>query len=375
MDQAITRAAGATQIASPLPAATARRQWTLLLTSANHGVVGPLGSTFTHAGERFERVDVVEVPAAAGAPVDQVNLQIVRSAAPARPVGEFQGYIDGEPAVTWFDRTRMPNVGEKLYAGAAPAADGVQALTEKQIDDAWGSLPSTFTRGQGEQEWNRENRHAFARAIEREVAAQAGQVAVPEGWKIEQYNDPNYGAAIRVHGPCGFATVRKHSIDPTESVIYRYFAALSAPAVEQQAPAQAAPVPAESIECWSHNEEDFNARSLGELVDTHELQPGATVWVGEAAHPEPKSLFSTDWLIENMGEAAYDIAGEHAGEDYPNVSDEQVAELEALIVGWIAKCAPPNFWTVKNVRAYVVTAEDCGAQASTAGERQEGGEA
>lgn len=180
MDQAITRAAGATQIASPLPAATARRQWTLLLTSANHGVVGPLGSTFTHAGERLERVDVVEVPAAAGAPVDQVNLQIVRSAAPARPVGEFQGYIDGEPAVTWFDRTRMPNVGEKLYAGAAPAADGVQALTEKQIDDAWGSLPSTFTRGQGEQEWNRENRHAFARAIEREVAAQAGQVAPAE---------------------------------------------------------------------------------------------------------------------------------------------------------------------------------------------------
>lgn len=180
MDQAITRAAGATQIASPLPAATARRQWTLLLTSANHGVVGPLGSTFTHAGERFERVDVVEVPAAAGAPVDQVNLQIVRSAAPARPVGEFQGYIDGEPAVTWFDRTRMPNVGEKLYAGAAPAAGGVQALTEKQIDGAWDRVPSTFTRGQGEKEWNREDRHAPAAQPEGE----APQAVVPAGWVL-----------------------------------------------------------------------------------------------------------------------------------------------------------------------------------------------
>jgi hypothetical protein len=125
---------------------------------------------------------------------------------------------------------------------------------------------------------------------------------------------------------------------------------------------------AESIECWSHNEEDFSAQSLSELIDTHELQPGETVWVGEAVHPEPSSLFSTDWLIENMGKAAYDIAGEHGGEDYPNVSDEQVAELEALVVGWITKCAPPTFWTVKNVRPYVLTAEDCGDQASTPGE-------
>lgn len=135
MDQAITRAAGAT-LSATQPAAAAPRTWMLCLTSANHGVVGPLGATFKHAGEKHERVLVVEVPAAAGAPSDQVNLKLVTGAGAARPVGEFQGYVDGEPFVAWADRTRMPQVGDKLYAGAAP------------------------------------------------IAAQAGQVAVPEGWTL-----------------------------------------------------------------------------------------------------------------------------------------------------------------------------------------------
>jgi len=164
-----------------------------------------------------------------------------------------------------------------------------------------------------------------------------------------------------------------HTVSATLDAVVRLLHAAPAQAAPLPAASVSAPASAESIECWSHNEEDFSAQSLSELIDTHELQSGATVWVGEAVHPEPSSLFSTDWLIENMGEAAYDIAGEHGGEDYPNVSDEQVAELEALVVGWITKCAPPTFWTVKNVRPYVLTAEDCGDQASTSGERQEGG--
>ena len=121
MDHAITRAAGATPSTTP-PHRADPRSWAILLTSANHGVVGPVGSTFPHAGEKFERLVVTEVPSAVGAPLDQVNLQIVRSSALAQPVGEFEGYVDGEPSVAWFDRTRMPEVGDKLYAGAAPAA-------------------------------------------------------------------------------------------------------------------------------------------------------------------------------------------------------------------------------------------------------------
>jgi hypothetical protein len=53
------------------------RTWSLCMTSENHGTVGPAGCKFSHAPEKHERVLVVEVPAAAGAPVDQVNLKLV----------------------------------------------------------------------------------------------------------------------------------------------------------------------------------------------------------------------------------------------------------------------------------------------------------
>ncbi len=335
MDQAVTRAASATPSTKP-PVGAMGRSWAILLTSPNHGIVRPLGHLFKDASDHHERVVVVEVPAGAGAPSDQVNL--VLRAAPAAEDSAGNVPTDERAAFERHERgSNLRRVG-----------------VDRDGSGGWYENPCVQSAWEG---WQ-------ARAA---VAAQAGQVAVPEqpteamlnaarDWSVKKYGQGiGNDAAIG----CWKAMLA---------------AAPSAPAVAQQAPAQAALAPAESIECWSHNEEDFNAKSLGELIDDHELEPGATVWVGEAVHPEPKSLFSTDWLIENMGEAAYDIAGEHAGEDYPNVSDEQVAELEALIVGWIAKCAPPNFWTVKNVRPYVLTAEDCGAQASTAGERQEGGQ-
>jgi len=287
------------------------RTWSLCMTSENHGTVGPAGCTFSHAPEKHERVLVVEAPAGTRA-----------------PVAEFKGYVDGQPAVTWFDRDNMPRVGTKLFA--APV-----------------ELP-------------------------------AGQVAMPNGVMQAARAIRDEQAAACATDP--LLALREMAADDEEALVSArllvdLLEALVPPAQAAPLPVQPAAAPAEPIECWSHNEEDFNAQSLGELIDTHELQPGATVWVGEAVHPEPSSLFNTDWLIENMGEAAYDIAGEHGGEDYPNVSDEQVAELEALVVGWITKFAPPTFWTVKNVRPYVLTAEDCGDQASTPGERQEGGAA
>ena len=50
------------------------RSWSLLLTSENHGAVGPLGSTFPHAGEKHERVQVVEIVAAGTAPAPGTDL-------------------------------------------------------------------------------------------------------------------------------------------------------------------------------------------------------------------------------------------------------------------------------------------------------------
>ena len=50
------------------------RSWSLLLTSENHGAVGPVGSTFPHAGEKHERVQVVEIVAAGAPPAPGVDL-------------------------------------------------------------------------------------------------------------------------------------------------------------------------------------------------------------------------------------------------------------------------------------------------------------
>ena len=60
--------------ALPRRAAGIPRSWSLLLTSENHGAVGPLGSTFPHAGEKHERVQVVEIVAAGAPPAPGVDL-------------------------------------------------------------------------------------------------------------------------------------------------------------------------------------------------------------------------------------------------------------------------------------------------------------
>jgi hypothetical protein len=96
------------------------RTWSLCMTSENHGTVGPAGCTFSHAPEKHERVLVVEALAGAHA-----------------PVAEFKGYVDGQPAVTWFDRDNMPRVGTKLFAAPVEGQAGQVAVQEGwiSIDD------------------------------------------------------------------------------------------------------------------------------------------------------------------------------------------------------------------------------------------------
>lgn len=74
MDQAIARATGATPSTTPPQNTAAGRAWSILLTSENHGTVGPLGSTFPHAGEKHERVQVVEVVTAGAPPAPGADL-------------------------------------------------------------------------------------------------------------------------------------------------------------------------------------------------------------------------------------------------------------------------------------------------------------
>lgn len=45
-----------------------------------------------------------------------------------RAVGEFEGYVDGEPLVRWFDRTRMPQVGVRLHVSTLAADQSQEQL-------------------------------------------------------------------------------------------------------------------------------------------------------------------------------------------------------------------------------------------------------
>lgn len=66
------------------------------------------------------------------------------------------------------------------------------------------------------------------------------------------------------------------------------------------------------------------------------------VWIVRG-RPCSANEFTPDahWVIDYMAENARDGAG---AEDYPDVSDEARAELDALIEAWAAKHCSPNFW-------------------------------
>ncbi|MBY4726642.1 MULTISPECIES: hypothetical protein [Burkholderia] len=109
---------------------------------------------------------------------------------------------------------------------------------------------------------------------------------------------------------------------------------------------------------WSRNNEDFTCDELDELLDTHDdLTVGDVVFVGDAEPVPIKYLCDADDVIGTMGDRAYDQVGEYA-DGYPDVTPEARAELDALLAGWIEKHAKPTFYSVVNVRQYVITAAD-----------------
>jgi len=117
---------GDTLFALPRQAAVPR-SWSILLTSANHGTVGPVGSTFPHAGEHHERVRVVE---------------IVEAGAPPSPGVDLAGLVR-------FDFSDLDGENEQF----GEVARGAYFLAHQVEARCAGATP---------------------------VAAQAGQVAVPE---------------------------------------------------------------------------------------------------------------------------------------------------------------------------------------------------
>lgn len=108
---------------------------------------------------------------------------------------------------------------------------------------------------------------------------------------------------------------------------------------------------------WSVNEEIFDYDTLADLIDSQAPELGQTVFVGDVVHPDPLKYFDADDALEMMGERAYDDCGESA-ENYPDVSKEARAELDALLAQWISKHAKPDFYRVVNIKPHTITAED-----------------
>ncbi len=227
-----------------------------------------------------------------------------------------------------------------------------------------------------------------------EVAAQAGQVAPAEelarfcpacgsvGDVTPAYRDccPDGNEARRIPKPLANKCSELFKV----ALAAMRARAPASPTVAQQAPAQAAPLPASqeapkepAKECWSIDEEEnFSHDSLSELLANYpDLKAGAKAFFGEAIYPALSRLIDSDDVVDLIADRAYDIAGDHA-DGYPGVSAEKRAELDALLSAWISKSCPPAFYEVKNVRCHTITAHDIAAmQASTPGESQEGGAA
>jgi hypothetical protein len=133
------------------------RTWSLCMTRENHNTVGPAGCKFTHAPDKHERVLVVEVPTAAGAPVDQVNLQLVSSAGGQadvdRALRAAQAWVNeeymcgrrmskGEPAMS--DRADMAKnecISAILLLAAPVAATTGQVSVQSQSWESIGPMP------------------------------------------------------------------------------------------------------------------------------------------------------------------------------------------------------------------------------------------
>lgn len=110
--------------------------------------------------------------------------------------------------------------------------------------------------------------------------------------------------------------------------------------------------------CWSSDEENFRYDTLSELLDSNdELVAGSVVYVGEAVVPRLSQLCDADDVMEIMRDRADEIAGEYA-DGYPDVTSEAERELNDLLQSWMAKHCQPHFYTVKDIKPYVLTEED-----------------
>jgi hypothetical protein len=114
------------------------------------------------------------------------------------------------------------------------------------------------------------------------------------------------------------------------------------------------------LKAWSTNNEDFNYGSLEDLIDSNssELAVGQTIYVGDGRQPKYSEFCDANDVIELMQNRGYEIGGEYADSFMDDVSAEAKQELNDLLKSWMEKHVTVNFYTVHDVREYVLTEED-----------------
>lgn len=132
------------------------------------------------------------------------------------------------------------------------------------------------------------------------------------------------------------------------------------------------PNPMSESFCASTNEEFYpighcasREDAVFQCVVDNDLAIGDTVFTGVEVPFAPEDHVDSWQIIEHLGEAANEHAGE-AGEDWLDprkVTPEQRADLERrvgiAIVGWLSEHnLHPAFWGVGGVEKHVVTADD-----------------
>lgn len=114
------------------------------------------------------------------------------------------------------------------------------------------------------------------------------------------------------------------------------------------------------LEVWSIDNTYFSYFSLEDLIDENgcDLEVGQTVYVGEPRYPKAKELCSSEDIIELIERRAYDIAEEFSDSMLDKVTKEAKQELDIYLQEWMSKYAKIDFYTVHNVREYVLVKED-----------------
>jgi hypothetical protein len=84
---------------------------------------------------------------------------------------------------------------------------------------------------------------------------------------------------------------------------------------------------------------------------------GLGYYEGDKTYANVRSLIGIDGIIDIMSENAYEIGGEWA-EDWPTLSKEEKSELENLIVDFLEKKSPVDFYRVENIVKKTITPGD-----------------